>query len=213
MVPCPDLATNDRAWHVFGTGFNRGVLSHRTAVLNTTSENFYSRTKTPHQSIHTQKIFFQNSLTLLIRVRVKTHHTEKPKVLFACNRLTAIRSWGQCYEKEFSLLYIIKRLVITSFSFLLTATVNISHSLSNATAHRLRNPTLLLETLAGHQMVGTARFSCIHPVVLRSAALSCPGRGSAHDRGCHHCCDNQILGHSLHHQSIISVKWQVIHIT
>lgn len=132
-------------------------------VLNTTSENICSRTKTPHQSIHIQKIFIHNSLTLLIRVRVKACNWEKPKVLFACYRLAATWSWEQCCLKEFSLLYIIKRLVIMSFSFLLTATVNISCSLSNATAHQLRDATLLLETLAGHQMVGTARFSCTHP--------------------------------------------------
>lgn len=137
-------------------------------------------------------------LTLLIRVRIKTYHWEKPKVLLACYRLTT--TWGQHCVKEFHLFYIIKGFLIMSFSFLLTVTINMSHSLSNATAHQLRNATLLLEALAGPQMVGTARFSCFHPGVLSSAALSCPDRGSAHGRGCCHCCSNQILGHSLHHQ-------------
>lgn len=50
------------------------------AALNITCKNFCSRTKTPCQSIHTRKIFSQNSLTFLITVRVKTYR-EKPKVL------------------------------------------------------------------------------------------------------------------------------------
>lgn len=180
------------------------------AVLNTTSENICSRTKTPRQSIQTQKIFFPQQS--YITVRVKTYHWEKPKVLLACYRLTATWFWRQHCVKEFLLPYIIGGLVI--MSFLLIVTTNISRSLSNATAHQLRNATLLLETFAGHQMVGTARFSsCIHPGLLRSAALSCPDRGGGHDRGWCHCCDNQILGHTLHHQSIISVKCQVIYMT
>lgn len=100
-----------------------------------------------------------------------------------------------------------------SFSLFLTATVNKPHSPSSATVHRLRNTILLFETIAGHQMVGTHSFFCIHPVVLRSAAESCPEGDSAHGRGCRHCCNNQNFGHSLHRQSIISVKWQVVHMT
>lgn len=63
-----------------------------------------------------------------------------------------------------------------SFSLFLTATVNKPHSPSSATVHQLRNTILLLETIAGHQMVGTPSVFCIHPVVAQVCCSVLPRR-------------------------------------
>lgn len=59
-----------------------------------------------------------------------------------------------------------------SFSLFLTDTLNKPHSPSSATVHQLTNTILLLEAIAGHQMVGTHGFFCIHPLWCSGLLLS-----------------------------------------